>query len=142
MLRLIEDLIAETGKSVILCTHLLGDVEQLCQQIVVLHKGTVVRSGTMAAIKANGSNVYELGWLGEDAGFLDSLRRAGVEVSGLPAVGKAIVTTPAGWTTLKFFELARDRGVVLTHMKPDEEDLHRAFLRVTDEHANLQQGQA
>ena len=50
MLELIEDLIRETGKSVILCTHLLPDVERLCEQIVVLHRGTVIRAGTMADV--------------------------------------------------------------------------------------------
>jgi ABC-2 type transport system ATP-binding protein len=132
MLRLIEDLIAETGKSVILCTHLLGDVERLCQQVVVLHKGSVVRSGTMAELRTNGNNVYELGWLGEDGPFLEGLRLAGVQVSRMPAQGKAIVATPASWTTGQFFEVARTRGVVLTHLKPEEEDLQRIFLRVTE----------
>lgn len=131
MLRLIEDLIAETGKSVILCTHLLGDVERLCQQVVVLHKGAVVRCGTMADLRTNGSNVYELGWLGDDGPFLDSLRLLGVEVSSLPSQGKAIVSVPIGWSTSRFFELARARGVVLTHMKPEEDDLERIFFRVT-----------
>ncbi len=133
MLRLIEDLIAETSKSVILCTHLLGDVERLCQQIVVLHKGTVVRSGTMAELKTNGSNVYELGWLGADAPFLDGLRLEGVDVSRLPAEGKAVVAAPAGWNTQRFFQIASAKGVVLTHLKPDEEDLQRIFFRVTTE---------
>lgn len=132
MLRLIEDLIAETSKSVILCTHLLGDVERLCQQIVVLHQGTVVRSGTMAELKVNGTNVYELGWLGEDDPFLEGLRLAGIEVGRLPSRGKAVVTAPGSWDTRQFFEVARARGVVLTHMKPEEEDLQRVFFRVTE----------
>jgi ABC-2 type transport system ATP-binding protein len=133
MLRLIEDLIAETDKSVILCTHLLGDVERLCQQVVVLHKGTVVRAGPMAELKTNGTNIYELGWLGADEPFLNGLHLAGVEVSRLPAQGKAIVAAPASWNTQRFFEIAITHGVVLTHMKPEEEDLERMFFRVTKE---------
>ena len=132
MLRLIEDLIAETGKSVILCTHLLGDVERLCQQIVVLHRGTVLRSGTMAQLQQNGSNVYELGWLGEAAPMLEALRQAGVEVSETHGVNKVLVTAPGGWRAGNFFELARSRGVVLSHLKPEEEDLQRVFFRVTE----------
>ncbi len=58
---------------------------------------------------------------------------AGVQVSRMPAQGKAIVATPASWTTGQFFEVARARGVVLTQMKPEEEDLQRVFLRVTEE---------
>ena len=66
MLKLLEDLIAETGKSVILCTHLLGDVERLCQQIVVLHQGTVVRAGTMKPCGTKSEIVTS--WLGKATG--------------------------------------------------------------------------
>ncbi len=67
MLKLLSELIAETGKSVILCTHLLGDIERLCHQIVVLDRGTVVRSGTIDAIRATVGNRFQLGWQGEGA---------------------------------------------------------------------------
>jgi ABC-2 type transport system ATP-binding protein len=134
MLRLIEDLIAETGKSVILCTHLLGDVERLCQQIVVLHRGTVIRSGTLAQLRHNGSNVYEIGWLGDGAPLLERLRKAGAMVSANARPSKSLVTVPADWQAPRFFELARESGVTLSHLKPEEEDLERVFFRVTGEH--------
>jgi ABC-2 type transport system ATP-binding protein len=133
MLRLIEDLIAETGKSVILCTHLLGDVERLCQQIVVLHRGTVVRAGTLAELRQNGSNVYELGWLGEGSGLIERLRAAGAEVTVNGSPTKSLVRVPGHWTTDRFFDLARQSGVTLSHLKPEEEDLQRVFFRVTSE---------
>jgi len=79
MLGLLEDLIAETGKSVFLCTHLLGDVERLCQQIVVLDRGTVVRAGTMDEMRAQINNRYELSWSGDGAAFRAKLTAAGVE---------------------------------------------------------------
>ena len=79
MLELLEDLIAETGKSVVLCTHLLGDVERLCRQIVVLDRGTVVRAGTMDQLRFEVSNRYELSWSGPAEAYraaLDRGRRA------------------------------------------------------------------
>lgn len=133
MLRLIQDLIAETGKSIILCTHLLGDVERLCEQIVVLHRGTVVRSGTLAELRAQGSNHYELGWIGPPDGLLDRLKKAGVEVQGQTRSGHTMVSVPDGWAPAGFFEIARASGVVLSHLKPEEEDLQRIFFRVTEE---------
>lgn len=138
MLRLIEDLIAETGKSVILCTHLLGDVERLCQQIVVLHRGTVIRAGTLAELRQNGSNVYELGWLGDGAGFLERLRLEGAEVSSNGRPTKSLVSVPVGWETGRFFDFARQCGVTLSHLKPEEEDLQRVFFRVTSEGETVQ----
>jgi ABC-2 type transport system ATP-binding protein len=133
MLKLLSDLIAETGKSVILCTHLLGDIERLCEQIVVLDRGTVVRSGTIGAIRATVGNRYQLGWQGEGARFLDALTRLGVRVAESSVEGKAMVTVPSGWNTTAFFQSAHNSGVVLVHLKADEEDLERLFFRVTNQ---------
>jgi ABC-2 type transport system ATP-binding protein len=135
MLELIEDLIAETGKSVILCTHLLGDVERLCDHIVVLHRGTVVRSGTMSELRGAASNRFEIGWLGDGTAFLERLRHAGVEVPATASGTRLTVGAPRDWCTSAFFELAAATGVVLNHLKPEEEDLQGIFFRVTEEAA-------
>jgi ABC-2 type transport system ATP-binding protein len=131
MLTLLEDLIAETQKSLILCTHLLGDVERLCQQIVVLDRGRVVRNGTIDNLRVDVRNRYELGWDGPADAFLAALVSAGVEV-GPAAQGKAKVTAPADWPTSEFFRLALREGAVLHHLKVDEENLERLFLRITE----------
>jgi len=133
MLQLLEDLIAETGKSVFLCTHLLGDVERLCQQIVVLDRGTVVRAGTMDDMRAQIHNRFELVWSGDDASYRAALASAGarsVETEE-PTPNKLMVTVPDGFATTTFFALARTAGVILTEVRPDEENLERLFFRVT-----------
>ncbi|HJT31670.1 MAG TPA: ABC transporter ATP-binding protein [Pirellulales bacterium] len=130
MLGLLEDLIAETGKSLILCTHLLGDIERLCRHIVVLHRGSVVRSGTIDALREIVGNRFELGWHGKPDGFLGALRDAGIEIA---AAGEATATivAPPNWHNSEFFRLAAASSVVLNLVKPDEENLERLFLRVT-----------
>jgi ABC-2 type transport system ATP-binding protein len=130
MLGLLEDLIAETRKSVILCTHLLGDVERLCQHIVMLDRGTVVRSGTMESLRSEVRNRYELGWEGAGEAFLGALQSAGVDIWG-STPGKATVAVPDGWPTTELFRLAMREGVVINHLKADEENLERLFLRIT-----------
>jgi ABC-2 type transport system ATP-binding protein len=133
MLQLLEDLIAETGKSVFLCTHLLGDVERLCRQIVVLDRGTVVRAGTMEEIRAQVSNRYELSWSGAAAAYRAALAAAKVEWADPQDLGqtKVMVIVPEGFNTSAFFELAGASGAVLTELKADEENLERLFFRVT-----------
>ncbi len=137
MLQLLEDLIAETGKSVFLCTHLLGDVERLCQQIVVLDRGTVVRAGTMDEMRAQINNRYELTWSGDAGTFRRALVAAGVEPveTDEAAANKLLVTVPDGFSTTTFFELARTSHVILTAVKADEENLERLFFRVTGQEA-------
>lgn len=131
MLRLIEDLIAETGKSVILCTHLLGDVERLCDQVVVLHRGTVIHAGALAGLNRAARAPYLLAWRGEAPAFLDALRGLGCQVSAASAdVWR--VETPDDFAPRTFFETAREQGVTLTRLAPEEENLERLFFRVTD----------
>lgn len=137
MLQLLEDLIAETGKSVILCTHLLGDVERICQQIVVLNRGTVVRAGTMDEMRSQVSNRYELTWSGANEPFRAALAGAGVTFADQQEQGqnKVMVNIPDGFSTSQFFELARQSHAVITELKADEENLERLFFRVTEEAA-------
>jgi ABC-2 type transport system ATP-binding protein len=137
MLQLLEDLIAETGKSVFLCTHLLGDVERLCRQIVVLDRGTVVRSGTMDEMRAAVSNRYLLSWSGSTDAYRAALSAAGVRFAdpGDDGQAKVIVAVPAEFSTTTLFELARATSAVVTELKADEENLERLFFRVTEQAA-------
>ncbi len=114
MLQLLEDLIAETGKSVILCTHLLGDVERICQQIVVLNRGTVVRAGTMDEMRSQVSNRYELTWSGPAEPFRAALTSAGSHACRRTAKARprSMAAIPAGFTTTRFFELAHESQAV------------------------------
>jgi ABC-2 type transport system ATP-binding protein len=130
MLKLLGDLVRETGKSLILCTHLLGDVERLCRQIIVLNRGTVVRSGTMESLRADVGNRYELGWEGSGNGFVGALSAAGVEVSVMPGE-RATISVPGEWHNAELFRLASANGVSINHLKRDEENLERLFLRIT-----------
>ncbi len=134
MLRLIEDLIAETGKSLILCTHLLGDVERLCEQVVVLHQGQVVRCGLLEDLRIHTGSSFALAWQGDGTAFLAALGSRGVQVAPRPehARAEAVVSVPAGWSVRTFFELALAGGIVLASIRPDEENLERLFFRVTE----------
>jgi ABC-2 type transport system ATP-binding protein len=133
MLRLIEDLIAETGKSVLLCTHLLGDVERLCQQVVLLDLGAVVFTGQMDQLRQRHMNRFELAWRGDGEAFVTALQRSGASIvpSEPTAADHAAVDVPEGWRTSQFFELAGQHGVVLLHLKPREENLQDLFFRMT-----------
>ncbi len=134
MLELLEDLIAETGKSVVLCTHLLGDVERLCRQIVVLDRGTVVRAGTMDQLRFEVSNRYELSWSGPAEAYRAALTAAGVQFADPDDQGhaKVMVILPDAFTATRLFELALESGAVITQLKVDEENLERLFFRVTE----------
>jgi ABC-2 type transport system ATP-binding protein len=135
MLELIKGLIAETGKSVVLCTHLLSDVERLCEQVVILHRGTAVMAGGPTAAGEERTNRYEAAWIGNGEAFLQGFQEAGGRTGPVNRLGRRMLTLPTDWTTREVFSLAQSRQAVITYLIPDEEDLEQMFFRVTDGHA-------
>jgi ABC-2 type transport system ATP-binding protein len=132
MLELLQDLVAETGKSLILCSHLLGDVERLCDQVVVMHAGSAVRAGKLAELRGGSSGRFLVTWQGDGA-FLPALAAAGVECQAAAAGESHEVRArvPPDWSSRRWFEAARQTGVVLTRLTLEEENLEQLFFRMT-----------
>lgn len=80
--RLLRELAAE-GKAILLSTHQMGEAEKLCDEIVLVHAGKVVRSGPLAEVKASG---------GRDAVHLE-FAGDGTFLAEHPAVASARIDT-------------------------------------------------
>src|SRR5262250_525867 len=61
--REVRDLIAslrDEGKTVFMCSHILSDIEVLCDQVAILKHGKVARSGSLDELRAHESNSIEI----------------------------------------------------------------------------------
>ncbi len=144
MLELLESLAARHGKSLVLSTHLLGDIERVCGQVVILDRGRLAGTGTIGELRQHWRNRYRLSWVGEGTRLLASLAEAGATRTDQHGAGagrsleessrqsSAVVTVPGDWTTRRFFELARDTGVTLTELVPETEELTDLYHRLID----------
>jgi ABC-2 type transport system ATP-binding protein len=130
LLALLLALGRDHGKSLLLCTHLLGDVERVCDTVVILHRGRVLRHGSVAELRTHRQDRYRLQIQGDPTRFLDELRGEGVRVVHNNGCGELRVAAPAGWTTRTFFALADNHGIVLRGMVADDEDLEELFHRL------------
>jgi ABC-2 type transport system ATP-binding protein len=133
MLRLLLILGQEQGKSLILSTHLLGDVEQVCETVVILHQGQVLRQGGVDELRARRQDRYRLHVQGNPAAFLEELRLEGVTILQDNGRGVVRVAVPSGWVTRAFFALADNHDVLLRGMQRDDENLEELFHRVIEE---------
>jgi ABC-2 type transport system ATP-binding protein len=133
MLRLLRALGRDHGKSLVLCTHLLGDVEQVCETVLMLHKGRVVRQGNVAELCAHRQDRYRLQIQGDPTGFREELRLEGAAVLHDNGRGALRVAVPPGWVTRAFFALADNHGVVLRGLARDDETMDEFFHRVLSE---------
>ncbi len=133
MLRLLLSLGRDHGKSMILSTHLLIDVERVCETVAILHGGEVLRYGKTETLRADRLDRYRLQLDGDPGSFLDDLRSEGVQVLPKNGRGELRVVVPDGWATRTFFALADHHQVVLRGLTRDDEDLEELFHRVIKE---------
>ena len=132
MLKLIRELGTDHGKSILLSTHLLADVQAVCQQVVIITNGTVKGVGSVAELCAQRDNRFKLRLQGESKGFRDDLQNEGVEVMANNPHGELKVAVPQGWSNMLFFKLAAMNGVTIRSLTRDDESLEELFLRSMD----------
>lgn len=133
MLKLLLTLGREHGKTLVLSTHLLGDVERVCETVVILHQGRVVRQGTVEELRTRRQNRYRLQIQGDPTAFVEELRLEGATLVQDNGRGELRVVVPPGWITRAFFALADNHGVLLRGLQRDDEDLEELFHRVIGE---------
>lgn len=133
MLDLLVTLGKEHGKAILLSTHLLGDVDTVCDAVVILHQGRILCQGPVEQLCQRRHDRYRLQIQGDPNGFLDDLRLEGVSILHDNERGEYRVRVPASWTTQAFFKLAQVHGVAVRGLQPDDEDLEELFHRVIGE---------
>jgi len=132
-LRLLLDLGKDHGKSLLLSTHLLGDVERVCETVVILHQGQVLRQGQVAELRTRRHDRYRLQIQGNPKAYVEELRLEGARVMDDNGRGELRVAVPPGWATRAFVALADNHGVLLRGLQRDDEELEELFHRVISE---------
>ena len=125
MLDLIADLEAK-GVHLLLSSHLLADVERVCDRVAVLDHGQLVAVDDVAALKALGGRSYVVRLRGAVEAFLDRVEAAGLQWRR-GRDDAYVVTLPEPASTLDLFRLARDSGAQLRHLAALERTLEDAF---------------
>jgi len=130
MLSLLCALANRPGKSLILSSHLLGDIERVCASAVILNAGRIVGEGRLEDLRAQRSRCYHLQWEGSPEPFLAALSGHGVEVQRDQGASRAMAITPDDFATRNFFAEASAHDLLLTGLQPEEENLEAVYHRV------------
>ncbi len=134
MLALIRDLPERRGCAIVLSTHLLPDVERVCDHAVIMHRGGLRFSGSIAELRksrgADGEYVVEVKSHPERLAEELRAQGAGSEVTSGLTVS---LTLPAGATTRVAFVAAQRSGTQIRRLEVRRDSLEAAFLRVIGE---------
>jgi len=129
MLKLVGDIVTLRGLSVVLCSHLLRDVERVCESILVISGGTIRTQGKVEDLKKLDRDWYVVRVKAETESFIAKVRERGGEAQqGADAWRVAL---PEGATVSWIFDIATASGTQVRHLKKAEDTLEDIFLRAT-----------
>jgi ABC-2 type transport system ATP-binding protein len=128
--REIRDLLQEEagkGRAILLNSHLLSEVEQVCGRVAVLRRGSVAAAGRIEDLTASTSR-YKLVASGVDDALLAALRETGAAVE--PVNGHFDVTARDLEQLNVLVDRLRVRGAVLSELSPVRSSLEDVFVEL------------
>jgi ABC-2 type transport system ATP-binding protein len=129
MLHLIGDIVTLRGLSVVLCSHLLRDVEKVCENILVISGGAIRTQGRVEDLKKLDRDWYVVRVKGEIDSLVAEVRTRGGEAQAWPDAWR--VAVPPGANAAWIFEAATASGTQIRHLRKAEDTLEDIFLRAT-----------
>ena len=124
--------IAKDGRTVLVSSHLLSEVEQMCTHLVVIRSGKLVFQGQVSDL-LDAQNVEVIA-RPEDPADLVALGTLADQLGKRATVVNGQVTIAASDDDFsgQFNRAAMERGITLVHLSADRPRLEEAFLALTD----------
>ena len=132
MLDLIKDISSSKGIHVILSSHLLPDVEWVCEEALVIDKGKRMAAGKIDELKRGVGAVFECRVRGNAEAFMEELRVLGCRcIAGDEGILK--IHMAGGLGSQSLLRVARDHHVQIRHLVPLKQSLEDVFLQAIGE---------
>jgi ABC-2 type transport system ATP-binding protein len=129
VLELIRDISAHKSIQVLLSSHILDDIEALCETVVILNKGKLAAEGRMADLRAINYSLYELRIKGDGDAFRKDLESAGCRVDEMED-GLVKVYMPGAADPMDIFRAAARTGAQLRYFVKSRTSLEDLFAGV------------
>lgn len=131
MLNRIRLLARDYGKAVLLCTHILPDVQSVSDAVVILARGRVQVSDSLTELSRPTSPSLEVRLLGAADRFATAIRELGIAADlrngGVVLSGTADDLAPRVW------QAARTTGIGIRSMTASRNSLEEIFLKAVRE---------
>lgn len=131
MIQLVREIRSQEGVHVIVSSHLLRDVEECCDQVLILKEGSVAAFCDLEQERIANRNMFELE-LKNDAGpFVTALALKGCDAAW-SGNGRVRMVLPEGHDRREIFELATTHDVQIRSMHRRRDSLEDLFLKAME----------
>ena len=128
--RTLLDQLRREGKAILLCSHLLAEVERVADRVLILVEGRRAALERLDRLRERQARATRLAieLRGDPAGALAALRGAGLDAEPLP--GRGVLVEATNGNGVAALELLRERGLAVHTFELQRPTLEEIFLTV------------
>jgi ABC-2 type transport system ATP-binding protein len=131
VLELAKDLAHNKGLSLLFSSHLLPDVEAVCDYIVVIASGKLLAAGKLAELKQVHRQSFDVRVKADQDGF--ARRLAGLGCTAAETDEMLRVQLPDGATPQLIWQAAAEAGQQIRYLRPQRSTLEEVFLSAVEQ---------
>ena len=131
MIRLIKDIRDSGEVNVVLSSHLLRDVEECCEEVMILKEGVLVYYRNLEEERRANRKFLELEIRGDRERYAESVRGLGGECA-LHEKRRLKVVLPPERSIRELYQLASEQAVQIWHLDYKKDSLQDIFLKAMD----------
>ncbi len=131
MVRLIRDIRDSGHIHLLLCSHLLRDVEETCEEVLILKDGRIVHSANLEAERQTHARFVDVETSGDEAGLCAALSDLGCECTGVRP-GRFKMCLPDGFELRDLYRVAARLDLPLQRLNYRRDSLEDIFLKAME----------
>jgi len=131
MIQLLKEIKQEGSVRLLISSHLLRDIDEICDEVIILKGGRVAALCNIEAERRSNRSFMELETVGATEKFSVSIRGLGCEVASFPG-GRIKLVIPDNVAVRDLYVIASEQGVQIRRMNQRRDSLEDIFLRAMD----------
>jgi ABC-2 type transport system ATP-binding protein len=132
-MRILIGRLSALGMTVLLSSHQLGEVEEVCNRVAIIRSGRIVYEGTLGDLKETSETAYRLRTTDSRRALAVCEAQPGVRDARLSDDGRGISFVAAERHVAELSVALVEAGTAITTLIPEEETLEDLFFRFTED---------
>jgi ABC-2 type transport system ATP-binding protein len=134
MIRLIREMRESREMHLILCSHLLRDVEETCEEVLILKQGRIVHYANLEEERRSNRKFVEMETVGANGTFTDDIEKLGCACA-ITGSNRVKLILSEGVEIRDLFKVAADRNVQIRRLNFKRDSLEDIFLKAMESDA-------
>ncbi|HEY6290421.1 MAG TPA: ABC transporter ATP-binding protein [Terriglobia bacterium] len=131
MIRLVREMRDSGGLQILLCSHLLRDVEETCEEVLILKDGRKVHYSNLEEERRANQRFVELETLGDGGDFAEAVGSLGCECA-LSSTNRIKMVVPESFAIRDLYRVAAERNVQIRRLNFRRDSLEDIFLKAME----------